>query len=143
VLAPVGSGKTISGRLTSMDIALYVFGVMAVLSVLLLTIAILAVRRVTLAQAGQAQRRLVPTWRVLFRWRGRSWLPRPPLDWNPVLWREWQRRRATLVSSITWTIYVLLAARGTRVSVPGQRGAGGHWSFAPERNLGHFTDRGA
>ena len=43
-------------------------------------------------------------------WRGRSWLPRPPLDWNPVLWREWQRRRATLLTTITWTIYVLLAS---------------------------------
>src|SRR5207245_892627 len=43
VLAPVSSGNTITGRLTSMDIALYVFGVMAVLSVLLLTMAILTV----------------------------------------------------------------------------------------------------
>jgi len=116
VLAPVTTGNVAAVRgvsgapgLSSMDIAVRVFGIMAVLSVLLLVVAILTVRRVTLAQSGQAQRRLVPTWSALFRWRGRSWLPRPPLDWNPVLWREWQRRRATLVSSITWTMYVLLA----------------------------------
>jgi ABC-type transport system involved in multi-copper enzyme maturation permease subunit len=109
VLAPITSGNAIKGRLDSMDIAVWVFGIMAIVSAALLLVAILAVRRITVRQAGQAQRRRVPALSALFRWHGRSWLPRPPLDWNPVLWREWRRRRSTLVSTITWTVYVLLA----------------------------------
>ncbi|HEV3115563.1 MAG TPA: ABC transporter permease subunit, partial [Gemmataceae bacterium] len=105
VLAPIKHGDT--GNVTT---ALHILGIAVTLSMLLLVLAIYRVRRVTVRQAGQSQRRLVPTLSALLRWRGRSWLPRPPLNWNPVLWREWQRRRATLLTTITWGVYVLLAS---------------------------------
>ena len=104
VLAPIESPAS-----DSLQMAAVVFGFGATLTILLLMLAIRNVRRVTLAQAGQSQRRTVPTLRILLGFGKSNWLPRPPLDWNPVLWREWQRRRASLLSTITWTIYVLLA----------------------------------
>ena len=38
------------------------------------------------------------------RWR-RDWFG-PRLDPNPVLWREWHRRRPSRLSRILWTLYV-------------------------------------
>jgi ABC-type transport system involved in multi-copper enzyme maturation permease subunit len=104
VLAPIQGGSA-----DYLQTARRVFCIGALLGVLLLTLAILRVRRVTVTQAGQSQRRRSPAWSRLFRFGQRNWLPRPPLDWNPVLWREWGRRRSTWVNTITWTIYLILA----------------------------------
>lgn len=50
--------------------------------------------------------------RPLFSWSRlrlnlRPFLPGPPLDWNPVLWREWHRNRPSLWSRIIWWTYGL------------------------------------
>ncbi|HEV3168643.1 MAG TPA: ABC transporter permease [Isosphaeraceae bacterium] len=37
-------------------------------------------------------------------------LPCPPLDGNPVLWREWHRNRPSRLSRLVWVIYLGLAA---------------------------------
>lgn len=47
-------------------------------------------------------------------WRP-SWWPSPSLDRNPILWREWHRRRPSLLGRIVWGLLWLggLAALGT------------------------------
>ncbi len=44
-------------------------------------------------------------------------LPAPPLDSNPILWREWHRKRRTLWVGRAWTVYAVLAllASGTAI----------------------------
>lgn len=42
---------------------------------------------------------------------GRRWtlIPRPSLDGNPVLWREWQRRNPSRWSRLIWRIYIYVS----------------------------------
>jgi ABC-type transport system involved in multi-copper enzyme maturation permease subunit len=60
-----------------------------------------------------------------------GWLPGPPLDFNPVLWREWQRRRPARWLRLVWLAYGLLAAFFTlftlAVSFRGPRGPLSAW----------------
>lgn len=79
-----------------------------VLSAVLLLASIWRVRAVTLAQLGQADRppRASRFWR---RRNGRNRWFGPGLDPNPVLWREWHRRRASFWMWMVWLTYGLLA----------------------------------
>ena len=71
-------------------------GFAAVLTLL----AVLTLRRAALPKV---KRRARP-------WRFRRWLPRigPPLDFNPVLWREWHQRQPSRWIRIVWVVYMVL-----------------------------------
>jgi ABC-type transport system involved in multi-copper enzyme maturation permease subunit len=74
------------------------------LSAALTGIAILTVRRVTVRQLGQASR---PR-RLLARLRLPGIPFGPSLDRNPVLWREWHRRRPSRWMLLVWLVYAVL-----------------------------------
>jgi ABC-type transport system involved in multi-copper enzyme maturation permease subunit len=42
-----------------------------------------------------------------------AWRPRPSLDKDPVLWREWQRGRPSRVAQVVWALYFILTVAGT------------------------------
>jgi ABC-type transport system involved in multi-copper enzyme maturation permease subunit len=84
-------------------------GITLTLSVLLLATAVVSVRRVTVRDAGRpprAARRFAIPARIHALGR---WLPRPSLDRNPVLWREWQRKQPSRWVRLSWTAYIILA----------------------------------
>src|SRR5262249_44084428 len=62
-------------------------------------LAIATVRRVCVGHASRPQRAAAPRrrWRVV---------PAPSLDWNPVLWREWHRRRPSRWVRVVWGVYI-------------------------------------
>jgi ABC-type transport system involved in multi-copper enzyme maturation permease subunit len=76
------------------------------LSVFLSLVAVLRVRAVVIRQAGSSQRspRRMPLWFRL--WRG---MPGPSLDRNPVLWREWHRKRPPRWGLLVWSLYGAMA----------------------------------
>ncbi len=76
-------------------------------SAILTVVAIVRVRAATLGQWGQPDKPLRdrPAPRHARRWR---WLG-PRLDPNPVLWREWHRRRPSRWIRGVWLAYVILA----------------------------------
>jgi ABC-type transport system involved in multi-copper enzyme maturation permease subunit len=85
-------------------------GVTVALAAALVLLAVLRVRAVTLYQASRsagAPRRSLLTRRLGFR---PAWLPGPSLDFNPVLWREWRRRRPSRWMRLVWLFYGLTAA---------------------------------
>jgi ABC-type transport system involved in multi-copper enzyme maturation permease subunit len=88
------------------------FGVCVVLSALLVLVSILCVRRVALAQAGRPDRKprrtdiIRPVYNAMNRLIARPF--GATLDGNPVLWREWQRKRPSRWMALVWAIYVFL-----------------------------------
>jgi ABC-type transport system involved in multi-copper enzyme maturation permease subunit len=66
------------------------------------------IRVVAMRQAGRPAGR--PGWRILriFRLSWLPGLPGPPLDVNPVAWREWHRMRPSLMMRIAWGLYAAL-----------------------------------
>jgi ABC-type transport system involved in multi-copper enzyme maturation permease subunit len=86
-----------SGRTYLQDAVIFL-GVTVGLTLLVVTWCAFRIRAVVRRQAGLPQRRS--------RWR----LPRlrflkPSLDWNPVLWREWHRKRSSLWSAFIWLTF--------------------------------------
>jgi ABC-type transport system involved in multi-copper enzyme maturation permease subunit len=86
-------------------------GITFTLSVLLMVTAVLSVRRVSVRDAGRPAR---ATRRFNIHLPGRlhalgRWMPRPSLDRNPVLWREWQRKQPSRWVRLSWTAYIILA----------------------------------
>ncbi len=74
-------------------------------------LAVVTIRRVTVRQASQPQRRR----RRLLPWLRRPrWLT-PRLDWNPVYWREWHLQRPSRWVRLVWTVYIVMAVVGTAV----------------------------
>jgi ABC-type transport system involved in multi-copper enzyme maturation permease subunit len=85
-------------------------GATLALSAALVLLAVLRLRAVTLREASRPARAPRPsllTRRLGFR---PGWLPGPSLDFNPVLWREWQRRRPSRWLRLVWLTYGLVAA---------------------------------
>ena len=98
------------------------------LSAVLVLVAIVCVRRITVRQASRPdQARKPPAIRSLFP---RRLLPQPSLDRNPVLWREWQRRQPSRWVRVIWAVYAIMAGffgvaamfigRGTRTGPVGE-----------------------
>ena len=80
-----------------------------VLSVGLLSLAILKVRTVTIRQSFQGVGgSAFWTWWTRER-KKRFWWPGPSLDGNPILWREWKRARPTILSQVVWGTYLSVA----------------------------------
>jgi ABC-type transport system involved in multi-copper enzyme maturation permease subunit len=80
-------------------------GVALLLALGLASLAEANVRRVALGQASRPARRERPG----FAGRLVALLPEPPLDGNPVLWREWHRKRPTRWTGRLWTIYAIVS----------------------------------
>jgi ABC-type transport system involved in multi-copper enzyme maturation permease subunit len=77
------------------------------------------------------------------RRRGRMlgwWLPRigPSLDFNPVLWREWNGRRPSRWVRAAWVIYVVLSL-GASVTVLVTRAPGPSGEMAPLVNAFQYS----
>ena len=62
-------------------------------------------RPTVLAQANRPQKRERPGAPA----RLMDYLPGPPLDSNPVLWREWHRKRPSLWTGRFWSAYAILS----------------------------------
>jgi ABC-type transport system involved in multi-copper enzyme maturation permease subunit len=82
-------------------------------SALLVAVAILRIRAVTLKQISRPERRRASLrrfhiWRLLLT---------PSLNRNPILWREYHRKRPSRWSLAIWTIYVLGAAACTVLAI--------------------------
>ncbi|HZW34716.1 MAG TPA: ABC transporter permease, partial [Isosphaeraceae bacterium] len=63
-------------------------------------------RPTVLAQANRPQKRERPDAPA----RLLDYLPGPPLDGNPVLWREWHRKRPSRWTGRFWTAYAIVSA---------------------------------
>ena len=82
-------------------------GVTLGLSAVLVVVAIVCVRRITVRQASRPDRARKPlAIRLPFP---RRLLPKPSLDRNPVLWREWQRRQPSRWVRVIWAVYAIMA----------------------------------
>ncbi len=75
-------------------------------SMLLLGLASWTLRPAVLAQANRPQKR-VPTATPA---RLVDFIPGPPLDANPILWREWHRKRPSLWTGRFWTAYAIVSS---------------------------------
>jgi ABC-type transport system involved in multi-copper enzyme maturation permease subunit len=97
-------------------------GVCVALSALLVVVSILCVRRVAIAQAGRSERKRRGRFELLRRLNAamNMFLARPfgaTLNLNPVLWREWQRKRPSRWMALVWAVYVLLALAFTGLAI--------------------------
>ncbi len=65
-----------------------------------------SLRPTVLSQANRPQKRVKPgaPARLL------DYLPGPPLDMNPVLWREWHRKRPSRWTGRFWTAYAIVSS---------------------------------
>jgi ABC-type transport system involved in multi-copper enzyme maturation permease subunit len=75
-------------------------------AMLLVLMAVGRLREVVLGQSARPARRERPgiPARVL------ALLPEPPLDGNPVLWREWHRKRPTRWTGRFWGVYTVVSS---------------------------------
>jgi ABC-type transport system involved in multi-copper enzyme maturation permease subunit len=89
---------------------LWFLGVTWALSALLLGLAVLRMRSIcTRDIVRRGPSRSIGS-RVILLLDPRRYLPGPPLDFNPVLWREWHRARPSRWARFVITLYVTLAA---------------------------------
>lgn len=75
------------------------------LSLLLGTFAIARLRKAVVGQESRGAKRQ----RADAPLRLIDYIPGPPLNRNPVLWREWHRKRPTKWTGRFWTLYAILA----------------------------------
>jgi ABC-type transport system involved in multi-copper enzyme maturation permease subunit len=80
-------------------------GVVLLLALALLLIADRSMRRVVLGQMARPARRARPSWVA----RLVALLPGPSLDGNPVLWREWHRKKPTRWTGRLWVAYTVVS----------------------------------
>ena len=89
---------------------------------LFVALAAFRVRAVALKQAGRAS---APSRRPFGLGFSRpAWLPRlpgPPLDGNPVLWREWQRFRPSRFLRVAWFLYTAMGLCGVVTALKATR----------------------
>jgi ABC-type transport system involved in multi-copper enzyme maturation permease subunit len=82
-----------------------------VLSIALAALSVWRIRAVAVRQLSGPERRKRRFWNVSLASFERLWryLPGPPLDGNPVLWREWHRNRPSRWSRLCWLAYIGLS----------------------------------
>jgi ABC-type transport system involved in multi-copper enzyme maturation permease subunit len=100
-------------------------GVALLLSAALLALTVARMRPVIIGQWGRSERSRAP---APDSGRSRQGLSSvgPTLDGNPVLWREWHRRRPSRWARIVWGIYIALAVVFSAIACAlGYRGPGG------------------
>ncbi len=81
-----------------------VLGLCVLASLVLVVIAVLSLRPVVVREAGRAERVSPRGWGFSV-WRDVPGGLRPLLDVNPVLWREWRRRRPSRWLTVVWGLY--------------------------------------
>jgi ABC-type transport system involved in multi-copper enzyme maturation permease subunit len=99
--------------ISTLDDTFLFLGVCLGLSVLLILTSILCVRRVAVAQASRPDRKRRARFDILRACSNalNVLIARPfgaTLDRNPVLWREWQRKRPSRWMALVWAVYVFL-----------------------------------
>jgi ABC-type transport system involved in multi-copper enzyme maturation permease subunit len=70
-------------------------------------VGILSVRVVTVRQASRGEQLPRKWWNLGTIPDWRAWTPGPSLDYQPVLWREWRRKRPSRWVLVVWLVYVL------------------------------------
>jgi ABC-type transport system involved in multi-copper enzyme maturation permease subunit len=110
----------VPGSVTFGDFASYL-GVCLAASAVLLALAVARLRPVTIRQAGQPAK----VKRASASSRRRLGLFHSSLDGNPVLWREWHRRRPSRWGRLIWGIYALLAISFSALVVMHKFSSGG------------------
>jgi ABC-type transport system involved in multi-copper enzyme maturation permease subunit len=85
----------------------------------LTALAIAKVRVVAARQAGRAPRARRDRHGTGAPARGARLLPGPTLDGNPVLWREWHRRRPSRWTRTVWVLYALLTIGFSLIAIEG------------------------
>jgi ABC-type transport system involved in multi-copper enzyme maturation permease subunit len=94
----------VAGAVDIPDFIYFFVGCLAC-SVFLIVVAIWSLRGVVVRHGSViSKRRPSRTTRWSQRFRI-PWLPRPSLDGNPVLWREWQRRQPSRWVRAVWVLY--------------------------------------
>src|SRR5262249_38078418 len=98
------------GSITRFDVVIFVVAMLSLSSALTI-LCVKKVRSVAVKQVGESAG---PRERIRKGVR-RSWLrvpirltvklPGPPLDPNPVLWREWRRRKPSRAARIAWVVF--------------------------------------
>ncbi len=94
-------------------------GVLLLFSALLAALSVLRLRAVAVRQLGRGtQTTRKRRWRRERRERpaGR-FLPGPSLDRNPVLWREWHRRRPSRWTRVVWGLFIVLSSLFSLVTI--------------------------
>ena len=102
-------------RRTTIEEAAIFAGGTACVTIALLELAAATFRHSVLAREGTRSRkppRALEALRRAASWRP-AWWPRPSLDGNPVLWREWRRGTRSFGLQAFWLLYVLGAAIAT------------------------------
>jgi ABC-type transport system involved in multi-copper enzyme maturation permease subunit len=95
------------GEVTLEDQVVFCVGSLAA-SFALIVVAMARLRRVAIRQGGAKRRRAsIASSTRLFEWLT-NWVPKPSLDANPVLWREWHRRRSSRWARAVWWVYGLM-----------------------------------
>jgi ABC-type transport system involved in multi-copper enzyme maturation permease subunit len=96
-------------------------GVCLFLSVMLLAVAARRIRVVAMKQTGrpaeQPRSRRARSGLSVSRPTWLPQLPRPSLDGNPILWREWHRARPSWMSFVAWSLYAALGILLTIVTL--------------------------
>lgn len=85
------------------------------ISSLLAGLAILKLRPVTLGQVSRPARRARPGVPAKIM----ALLPEPPLDGNPILWREWHRKRPSRWIGRFWTAYAVVSTLASLAAIAG------------------------
>jgi ABC-type transport system involved in multi-copper enzyme maturation permease subunit len=103
-----------------------------VVSTALLALTVSRLRAVIIGQWGRAEPRRKERSQRRMEWAAWGW--GPSLDGNPVLWREWQRRRPSRWGRIVWRIYIVLGVGFSVVTLQSMGAAG------PNRELPSVTN---
>lgn len=94
---------------TDFEEPVWFLAVAAGLSAVLASLAVARVRAVTVRQSNRPAREKRRRAWAFPLWNLTAWLPGPSLSRNPVLWREWHRKRPSLWVRLVWLVYAALA----------------------------------
>ena len=91
-------------------------GGLMMLSVGLVAYAVLRLRAEATRGSGSRASRSA-TWLGRVNARLFWWRPRPSLDKDPVLWREWRRGRPSRLSAVVWSLFVAISIAGMATGI--------------------------
>jgi ABC-type transport system involved in multi-copper enzyme maturation permease subunit len=110
---------------TAFEESLTFLAVAAGLSAALIGLAIWRIRSVTVRQSNRPHRERRHSRWAFPLWNLTGWLPGPSLNGNPVMWREWRRRRPSTWARIIWLTYAILAIGFSVLAILLGRGSNG------------------
>lgn len=110
---------------TDLDESVIFLAVAIGLSAGFIVLAIGRIRTVAVRQSNRPHRERRHSRWAFPLWNLTAWLPGPSLNGNPVLWREWRRRRPSTWARIIWLVYATSAILFSVVAVLLGRGNNG------------------